>query len=160
MIFIFLHSERSDQPGISQPHRKHKYFLVSGLVGNETALPPVIFTDDATLPEMTFENAYVITIASSKAPSVQSSLVWFDTIKEYLEDKPLLLLDNLKAHHNNSFQEELHDFEVSTMFYPPLTRCLLNPCDNAFHSTLKCKYLQKDRNTHQACIKSMIESYY
>jgi len=110
--------------------------------------------------EMIFENAYVIRIPSSKAPGRTITLAWFDTIENLLEDKPLLLLDNLKAHHNNTFLTELREFDVSVMFYPALTGCLIDPCDNAFHSTLKHIYLTKDRSTHQACVKSMTEAYY
>ena len=90
-----------------QPDRKHKDLLVTGLVGDGTMLPPVIFTDDHNLPEMHFDNAFVLLVESSKGPSRETIMRWFDVVRDWLEDEPLLLLDNLRCHHNLDFLREV-----------------------------------------------------
>lgn len=149
------------QPAVIQPERKHKDILFTGLVGDGSLLPPVIITSDDCLPEMTFNcPAHVILLPSSKAPGEAAVKAWFDNTKDWLADEPLLLLDNLKAHHNPQFLEELRDFGIDYHFYPSHTGALIDPCDNSFHSVLKRIFLTKDRSTHEKSIRAMVESYY
>lgn len=104
--------------------------------------------------------AYVIRLPLSSAPGEAAVKAWLDTAKDWLEDEPILLLDNLKAHHNPGFLEELREFGIDYNFYPAHTGALIDPCDNSFHSVLKHIFLTKDRSTHEKSIRAMVEAYY
>lgn len=158
---FFLLVPCSGQPGVITPPRKHKDILYTGLVGDGTLLPPVIITSDDKLPRLEFDKpAFVVLLPSSKAPTARSAKAWFNKVKDWMEDDPILLLDNGGAHHNPEFLQELHEFGIRTEFYPPYAGSLVDPCDNSFHSVLKRIYFSKDRSTHEKCIRAMVEAYY
>lgn len=150
----------SGQPMLME-HEKHwKDVVYTAICADGSCLPPVIITADPRLPDLDWKNATVILLPGSKGESNCSTLAWFDAVKDYLEDSPLLLMDNHLSHHSTTFTEETNDFGISQCYFPPKLGCLLSPLDNSFHAGLWRHYNSCKRDTHEDMVQAIIDSYY
>ena len=43
---------------------------------------------------------------------------WLDASQEYLQDDPVVLIDNLGGHHHKPFLDELENIGVEVHFFP------------------------------------------
>jgi predicted RNA-binding protein len=137
-----------------------KDVVYSAICADGSCLPPVIITSDPSLKSFHIRNAKLIYIEAAKGESNRSTLYWFDAIKEYLEDDPLLLLDNHISHHSNLFVNEAEALSVRLEYFPPKLSALLSPLDNSFHSVFRRNYNAQPRQTHQDMIRAIVKAYY
>jgi len=151
----------SGQPAVVEPKKSHKDVLYSGLCGDGSVITPVLFTSDSVDTRQTSDRMPVVYQQGLKGPGNESTLRWWDLVKDKDNfERAFLLLDNLKAHHSKAFTEELSDYDVTVRYFPPQAGSLLNPCDNSFHADLKHRYFGRDRSSHAKMIAAIRESYH
>lgn len=119
----------------------------------------MVATSDRHLEEIHEKDSFVIRVHRSAGPSVDILLHWLNSIQDYLEDEPLLFLDNVRAHHNERFVEEATALGIKILYYPAYAGALIDPCDNAFHSTLKTCFFHKQHASHAESIRAMLSAY-
>jgi hypothetical protein len=125
-----------------------------------SCLPPVIFVQDKRCPRVNWKDTFVLRVRSSKGPGVDMVKRWVDTVSDYMEDEPILLLDSLKAHKNKEVLELLHELGVRTLFFPPGCGKYLDPVDNSFNSAFKTHYYKQRRDTHIEMLRAIRNSYF
>jgi hypothetical protein len=137
------------QPSITEEDFHHKAILNEGLVMDGTVLPPVIFTNYDQVPANIEDSqeAHVIYIPDLSQPSADLTLRWLDTIKEYLEDSPLVIHDRGPEYIARDAQQEFKNLGISTMSIPAQGGAFVNPCDNAFNAQLRRHYFTQNRET-------------
>lgn len=153
-------TKQRGQPGVADTRKKWKDILFTAICADGSCLPPLIVTSDTKLKNLTYGKAKVILIRGNKGQSNIATQAWVDNMQEYLQDNPLLLLDNHKCHYNKEMVSQLNDMGASIMYFPAHLGGLLNPCDNSFHSILKRYYFGCKRDTHEEMIKAIIDSYF
>jgi len=151
------------QPAMVQPTFDYKDFMYTGLVADGSQLPPVVFTSDPHVPEGTegrhdAKIIYLPTLSSN--PSADTTLRWFDIVKNYLEDNPHVIHDSGGEFTAMGVQSELVEHDVTTHKIPGAGGAFLNPCDNNFHHDMKHHYYRKERNTHATMLRSMLDAYF
>jgi hypothetical protein len=109
---------------------------------------------------MTLKNdAKISLFPDLKGPTNRSVTAWAEQNKEYLQDGPLLIVDNLKGHYGADFMNLMSDYGVTVKHLPAGSGKLLNPCDNSLHSTFRRNYLQKEKQPHTTKMESIVEAY-
>jgi hypothetical protein len=149
------------QPAVIERKRCFKDVLYTGVCADGKVLTPILFTSDKRDAGQNSSQMPVVYLPKVKGPGTKSTQLWWDTLMDTdLSDRPLLLWDNLSAHHSKSLLEEMSDKDVTVLHFPTNTGALLNPCDNAFHADLKHRYFLKDRSDHGKMIVAIREAYF
>jgi hypothetical protein len=134
--------------------------MYTAICADGRVLPPVIFTSDTKLLDLDFSPGIVVLLPGCKGESNRSTLAWLDQIQEFLQDEPLLLMDNHFSHHHPLFIDTLESLTVNPLYFPPKCGSLLSPLDNSFHAELQKRYFAKPRRSHEEQIRSMIQAYF
>jgi hypothetical protein len=108
---------------------------------------------------MSFPQLNVLVVSNTKAAGANTTKRWFDTINQYLEDSPELVIDNLGGHHNKEFKSELAHSGITVKFFPDQSGKYLNPCDNSIQHVIRQEYLKQPRSTHQEMIAAIAKAY-
>jgi len=150
----------SGQPWVREKPKKYKDLVMVSLVADGSCLPPVIMTDDKYCPQISFDDASVLKVKSSRAASVDNMKRWLDQISPYLRDEPYLLMDPHRSRFSPSIEEDLEDLGITLLSFPAGTGKVLDPVDNSFSAPVKTYYYTQPHNTHLEMLHAIHDAYY
>jgi hypothetical protein len=121
-------------------------------------LPPVVFTSDSNLPDLSFSPLDIFVEDDISGPTSSSTQHWFDEISPHLPEKTILIWDAGKPHRNRELLDELETPGVRIYSLPPAPHALLSPVDNSFNALFRLNYYKRDRSTHENMLNAMKNS--
>lgn len=142
-----------------EPDANWRDILYVAICADGACLPGVVFTSDQSLIERDYEHITVLLVENTKAPGADMTMRWLDVCRDYLEDDPVLLLDNLGGHHHRPFQEDLRSLNVQVHFFPNQGGKYINPCDNSVNSIIRRVYAAQQRATHAEMLDAIDRAY-
>jgi hypothetical protein len=151
------------QPSMKQPTFQYIDLMYTTLCADGSQLPPVIFTNDKNVPEGVEgrDDTFVVYIPDlSSTPSANTTIRWLDKIRPYVLDDPHLIHDAGSEFNAKASQTEFEMLNIKSHKIPSTGGACFNPCDNNFHHDMKQRYYQKQRLTHAAMLKAMIDTYF
>lgn len=150
---------RRGQPVGVLPDPQWSDILYVAICADGSVLPGVVFTSDESLAVRHYYHITVLRVENANGPGANTTQRWLDTSIEYLQDSPVVLLDNLGGHHNHDFTEQLELLGCSTLFFPNQGGKYLNPCDNSVNSIIRRVYAAQQRRTHEEMLDAIDTAY-
>lgn len=133
--------------------------LYVAICADGSALPGVVCTSDKSLLRQQYSHITVLVVENANAPGALTTQRWLDSSLRFLQDSPVVLLDNLGGHHNTTFLEQLEDLGCSVHFFPNQGGKYLNPCDNSVNSVIRRVYAAQQRRTHEEMLHAIDMAY-
>ena len=93
-------------------------------------------------------------------PSADTTLRWFDVLKENFDINTHIIHDCGPEFHNSKVKEHIELTGVTLHPLPPQAGAFINPCDNSFNRTLKQSYYNQSRRTHVEMLSAIIKAYF
>jgi hypothetical protein len=143
-------------------HFKFTDLLYSSLCADGTVLPPVIITNDPSVPddiEGDFE-AFLVYMPDLTKPSANTTPAYLDKVKESYNGGDQLICDRGSEFKNKKVDEELEAMRVFRHLLPTAGGAFANPNDNAYFSQVEGAYKRMTKSTHAEAIKCLIKAYY
>ena len=133
--------------------------LYVAICADGSCLPGVVFTSDQSLTVRDYQHIKVLLVENSQAPGADTTMRWLDTSQEYLQDDPVVLIDNLGGHHHKPFLDELENIGVEVHFFPNQGGKYINPCDNSVNSVIRRVYAVQKRRIHAEMLDAIDLAY-
>lgn len=144
-----------------KPYTEYYDFAYSGVCGDGSVLPVVVFTKDKEVPVDTVKKVKgLIKVYDHKGkPTTKTTEIWWDCVRDYFGEGGLLILDKGGEFCNQTFKDTLERDGVAVMFLPPNESSFLDVCDNSFHSVMKRDWWNRGANSHTEALNGVMKAY-
>jgi hypothetical protein len=143
-------------------HYNYADLLYSTLVADGTILPPVVITTDPHVPEQIEggSDAIVLYMPGISKPSADTTLAYFDAVRDYYQEFDHLIWDRGSEFQNKRVADEIEEIGLVCHKLPTAGGAFADPNDNAYFAQVEGFYKRMPKSNHEDAIKAIISACY